>query len=71
MIIRTLAIATTLAALVLVQLIGAAHQPDVTQAGPAALVLPLAATQALPTSVAEGDQRALEDLAAWPAAAGR
>jgi hypothetical protein len=65
MIIRTLAIVATMLTLVFVQLIDTAHQP------PAARSAAQPATAAAVTSVAEGDQRVLEELAAWPAAAGR
>lgn len=60
---RTLAIAAILAALLFAQFIGTAYQPSVVRSADNAAVVPAPAT-----ATSDIDQRALEELAAWPAA---
>jgi hypothetical protein len=63
--IRAIAFVAILAALLFVQFIGAAHQSTAGRSAEGAK------PDATSPTVLESDQRALEELAAWPVAAGR
>jgi hypothetical protein len=63
--IRAIAFVAILVALLFLQFIGAAHQPTAGRSAEGAQ------PEATPTTALESDQRALEELAAWPVAAGR
>lgn len=63
--IRAAAFVAIFSALVFVQFIGAVFQPSAGRAAQASGAEPPSAT------TVEFDQRAMEDLAAWPAATGR